>query len=446
MVKPMPNPFARKVPSLRSIPLGIAAGCAAALALPDVSHAAEPAGVGDITMLRAQGPTGLANLLSHFDRLPVGQERDALVQVIDRVAAQRYATVSRLYWYTDLEQAEAAARATQRPILALRMLGRLDEDLSCANSRLFRTVLYANADVSKLMRDHFVLYWSSERPVPKVTIDMGDGRVIHRTTTGNSAHYVLDANGNVLDVLPGLYAPKLFKEELVKSLQLANTVKNADAKKRNQVILGFHAKGLAERQQQFGGVTSGGFTRGGDRSFVSLLARAQRATMSKRVMEVPDLAQFGMDAGTIDRGDIEQWATIGVRMWRLGVESGQARGMRMEQPDAAPRRQAFDTFDAHSIHLMVWLHDVGQPASSEAQIAAMTQRLEYSVIADSAIAELSLRQQIRARLVAQPGIAFDELNAWIYAEVFHTPKSDPWLGLHPRTDFTGLPGDGVASR
>ena len=37
----------------------------------------------------------------------------------------------------------------------------------------------------------------------------------------------------------------------------------------------------------------------------------------------------------------------------------------------------------------------------------------------------------------------DEINAWIYADVFQTPRSDAWLGLLPRTDFTGLPGDGV---
>jgi hypothetical protein len=34
-------------------------------------------------------------------------------------------------------------------------------------------------------------------------------------------------------------------------------------------------------------------------------------------------------------------------------------------------------------------------------------------------------------------------DTWIYDNVFHTPAADPWLGLLPRTSFTGLPGDGV---
>jgi hypothetical protein len=93
--------------------------------------------------------------------------------------------------------------------------------------------------------------------------------------------------------------------------------------------------------------------------------------------------------------------------------------------------------------LISWLHDLGQKPATQEERNAMIGRLEFSALADSALDELQLRQQIRAKLVSQPGISLDELNAWIYAEVFHTPKSDPWLGLVPRTDFTGLPGDGV---
>jgi hypothetical protein len=38
------------------------------------------------------------------------------------------------------------------------------------------------------------------------------------------------------------------------------------------------------------------------------------------------------------------------------------------------------------------------------------------------------------------------LNAFVYSKVFLTPAADPRLGLLPRTDFTGLPGDGVVMR
>jgi len=85
-------------------------------------------------------------------------------------------------------------------IAALRAkLGKLDEELSCANSRFFRTTLYANTEVAKYLREHFVLHWKSVRPVPKITIDFGDGRKLERTITGNSIHYVLDTEGRVVD-------------------------------------------------------------------------------------------------------------------------------------------------------------------------------------------------------------------------------------------------------
>src|SRR5688500_5457701 len=74
-------------------------------------------------------------LLVRYDREPNGPTKDQLAARIDAVAHQKYATVSRLYWHTDLALAKRAAREQGRPILHLRMLGKLDDDLSCANSR-----------------------------------------------------------------------------------------------------------------------------------------------------------------------------------------------------------------------------------------------------------------------------------------------------------------------
>ena len=134
--------------------------------------------------------------------------------LIDRVAGQRYACVSGLYWYTDLEKAKAEAAASGKPILSLRMLGKLTEEFSCANSRFFRTTLYANEEIARELRERFVLHWKSVRPVPRVTIDFGDGRKLERTITGNSVHYVLAADGQPLDALPGLYGPRQFQSWL----------------------------------------------------------------------------------------------------------------------------------------------------------------------------------------------------------------------------------------
>ena len=101
--------------------------------------------------------------------------------VLDRVCGVRDCADIRLFWYTDLEAAKAAARAAGKPILSLRLMGRLDEEFSCANSRFFRTVFYKNREINQLLRDHYILHWRSVRPVPRVTIDFGDGSHLERT-------------------------------------------------------------------------------------------------------------------------------------------------------------------------------------------------------------------------------------------------------------------------
>src|SRR5207248_5840244 len=114
-----------------------------------------------------------------------------------------------------------AAQESGKPILSLRLLGTLDTEFSCANSRFFRTVLYPDPAVGKYLRENFVLHWQSHRPVPKLTIDFGDGRKIERTITGNSVHYVLAPDGRVVDVIPGLYGPAAFLRALNDAASIA---------------------------------------------------------------------------------------------------------------------------------------------------------------------------------------------------------------------------------
>jgi hypothetical protein len=97
--------------------------------------------------------------------------------------------------YTDLEKAQAASKQTGRPILSLRLLGRLDEELSCANSRFMRTALYANQEISGILRDRFILDWQSVRPVPKISIDFGDGRRLERTRPRRRRGWCRASNG-----------------------------------------------------------------------------------------------------------------------------------------------------------------------------------------------------------------------------------------------------------
>src|SRR5262245_17682446 len=75
----------------------------------------------------------------------------SLREQIDQMAGQKDAHLSRLFWYTDLNAAMNEAKRTNRPVLSLRLLGRLDTELSCANSRFFRAILYADPAISQLL-------------------------------------------------------------------------------------------------------------------------------------------------------------------------------------------------------------------------------------------------------------------------------------------------------
>jgi hypothetical protein len=133
------------------------------------------------------------------------------MQNLDSHYHQFDAHTTLLYWHVDLDAALAEARRTKRPVLSLRLLGRLDEEHSCANSRLFRRMLYPEPRINRLLRDRFVLHWQSLRPVPKLTIDFGDGRArVTTTVAGNSVHVILDGNGRPLDALPGMFSPDVF--------------------------------------------------------------------------------------------------------------------------------------------------------------------------------------------------------------------------------------------
>ena len=70
------------------------------------------------------GPRGLDRALEMYDNVEDDEARAALEPMVDRVAGQRGAVVSRLYWYTDLQQAQAAAaRAAGREVFVIAVHG-----------------------------------------------------------------------------------------------------------------------------------------------------------------------------------------------------------------------------------------------------------------------------------------------------------------------------------
>jgi hypothetical protein len=107
-------------------------------------------------------------------------------------------------------------------------------------------VLLSDAKVSSFLAEHFVLYWSTVRPAPKVTIDFGNGHLLERTLKGNTIFYVVRSDGRVVDAVPGVYLPDAFLSELNQSLELL-ALSDAEVLERHAteaVTLRFQAVGM----------------------------------------------------------------------------------------------------------------------------------------------------------------------------------------------------------
>ncbi len=106
--------------------------------------------------------------------------------------------------------------------------------------------MFSDERIAAWINQHFEPAWESVRPVPRVTIDFGDGHVLSRTLNGNIATYVCRSDGAVLDILPGIYEPQTYLRQLDQLLKLHRRVGEDDDPAA--ALIGYHqrqAKALA---------------------------------------------------------------------------------------------------------------------------------------------------------------------------------------------------------
>ncbi|MDB6064243.1 MAG: hypothetical protein JWR26_451 [Pedosphaera sp.] len=391
-----------------------------------------------IRTLRESGPKGLDALFEIHAALIQKHDKEAdkaawtrLQTALDSVSGQHDCYASHLYWYTDLEQAKVAAKSTGKPILSLRLLGRLDEEYSCANSRFFRTTLYPNAEVSAYMRDHFILHWKSVRPIPRITVDFGDGRKIERTVTGNSIHYILDSDGQPVDALPGLYGAKAFLKGLADAERAALDYAKLGGDAKNQYLREYHrGRSLAIQTAWNKDITALGYPASYNpysNSSVSTIfpsptaLAAGRASISKSGVETPMLMSF-QDA------DDAAWAALArLHAQEVSLDAGTQELIRSKVPTAEEASRT-----AFSKNVV------------ESPMVVTIRNLQRSIAEDTVRNEYRFHSQIHDWFVSGKAPKdLDQLNAKVYAELFLTPDSDPWLGLVPAYTFTALPNEGL---
>jgi hypothetical protein len=300
-----------------------------------------------------------------------------------------------------------------------------------------------------------LLHWSSERDIPRVTIEFGDGRRMESTVTGNSVHVVLAADGTVLDALPGLYFPAAFKAELDGALALVTAIGARAGADRARLIRDHHralgaAASAAWRAAAGTPVLPGRARLATIADRAELLALGQRAAMSKAFVEVPTLKVISAAASPGDvAADVELWAAVGQGLYGIGgLTLGPVPGLgdgSLALPaaaaKAAPPPPPAHVLASSTRALIAQVHGAtGAGPSADAVI----DKFERVMVADTAQNQLNLRPRISAELAERGGdLDFDAFTAWVYPTVFSMPREDAWLGLLPRTDYSGLPGDGV---
>ena len=110
-------------------------------------------------------------------------------------------------------------------------------------------MLFSKDDVANFINKNFEPVWESVRPVPIVRIDFGNGTVVTRTLHGNIATYVCSAEGQVLDVAAGIYAPTVFLQRLDQFRLLANYADQLGKEKRGERVKDYHRSQAASFQK-----------------------------------------------------------------------------------------------------------------------------------------------------------------------------------------------------
>ncbi|HEX8249134.1 MAG TPA: hypothetical protein VF599_13235 [Pyrinomonadaceae bacterium] len=337
---------------------------------------------------------------------------------IDGVARQKDAYASQLFWFTDLEQAKMTAKAQNKPILSLRLLGNLNEEFSCANSRFFRAVLYSNAEISRFLRENYVLHWKSVRPAPKVTIDFGDGRKIERTLTGNSIHYLLDDSGTIIDALPGLYSPQGFLKYITQAGKVNKIINGASARDKEIAMLKFRVlmfrdirtkrdKAVALAKVKLVEPKEGA-------GALEVMPRAAAKMVTEQTILTDIYDNFSRYEPQIN---LDGWNKL------AKIYTG---GTKIDAASLAfIRRQNAKT------------------GLSEAEFTSLIQKLEKYIALDTARNDFLFHTRLYSWLNGETVTDIENFNARVYAEIFKTPDSDRWLGMYAPDVYTALDGGGI---
>ncbi len=226
-------------------------------------------------------------------------------------------------------------------------------------------MLFSNEDVARFINQNFEAAWESVRPVPLIQINFGGGTMVTRTLRGNIATYVCNAGGQVLDILPGIYTPASYLQNLSQWRLLSRYLGLWHPHQDEMRLRNYHvAQAEALKKNQAAAV------------FVE--NRSPGVYISKMAIESP------------------------VELVLASALTGQAASK------AGPRETSSENlkFDAPE-ELANW------------KLLADDTRINESI----------RRRQIHEMLAGKANVRPEHITKWLYREVLHADLDDPYLGL-----------------
>jgi hypothetical protein len=359
-----------------------------------------------------------------------------IANAIDTVAMQKDAYASHLYWYTDLNAAKRLAAKENKPILTLRLLGNLNEEFSCANSRLFRAVLYPNAEISKYLRDNYILHWQSVRPAPRITIDFGDGRKIERTITGNSIHYILDHDGEVIDALPGLYSPFGFKKYLIHANDVNNLLKRLPNERHALVLMRYRKASYDQIVQKRGRIiTAAGV----------VLKEAELPPASPIALSPGAVRIFPTATLAAPRAVVKMVVTDEYSILRVYDEFAKFEpSVKFDDWNKLAKRYSPNSkLDDNSIAFI--RRQNAKTSLTEDEFKALFAKLDSFIALDTTRNDFLYHAKLYEWLNdgSRGKTDLEMFNSRVYDQIFQTPDYDKWLGLYSPDVYTALDGNGI---
>jgi hypothetical protein len=246
-------------------------------------------------------------------------------------------------------------------------------------------VLFSSDAVANAINNTFEPVWESVRPVPLVTIDFGNGHAITRTLHGNIATYLCNEQGTVFDILPGIYEPKEYLNQLN---QFALLFRHARQQFRPGKLMG-----AAEFKQALA-------------SHIDERLRAYHLRQVSRLREnePADVLAVNLLKGGLSKAEIEVPIEL-IAAGDLGKIPGIYSPATFGKVPPAP--------------------DESRPVPTSAQEIAGWKEL----VEDTRINESIRRMAIHEKLAATGRVKPDDMKKWLFKDVLAADLDDPTLGI-----------------